>query len=114
MTTDKREAVDLTVDALFTNGSGQRADRLVLTSADGRDLGGWCRSAVADQIRVAAATELRDLRALVAEMAVVLEDVERNTARKLRLCPMCLDFLEIGAHSANCRLAAVLAKVGAR
>ena len=29
------------VEALFTNGSGQRAKRLVLTASDGSDLGGW-------------------------------------------------------------------------
>jgi hypothetical protein len=40
------------VDDLFTNGSGQRADRLVLT-IDGpptRNLGGWCREAIRDRI----------------------------------------------------------------
>jgi hypothetical protein len=40
------------VDSLFINGSGERADRLVLTQ-DGppsRDLGGWCRGALVDQL----------------------------------------------------------------
>jgi hypothetical protein len=47
----RREAEALT-ENLFTNGSGARADRLVLT-IDGpptRDLGGWCRGAVIDQL----------------------------------------------------------------
>lgn len=35
---------------LFTNGSGDEADRLVLMSKDGRDLGGWCKGAVRDAI----------------------------------------------------------------
>jgi len=37
-------------ESLFVNGQGEQADRLVLTSADGKDLGGWCRRAVVDQI----------------------------------------------------------------
>lgn len=41
------------VDELFTNGDGTQAHRLVLTSMDGRDLGGWCRQAVVDRIRAA-------------------------------------------------------------
>lgn len=43
------------VDGLFVNGSGQKADRLVLT-VDGppsRDLGGWCKQAIADRLMVA-------------------------------------------------------------
>ena len=38
------------VTQLFVNGNGQQAHRLVLTSADGRDLGGWCQRAVVDNI----------------------------------------------------------------
>jgi len=37
-------------DELFTNGQGQRAERLVLTSRFGSDLGGWCQRAVIDVI----------------------------------------------------------------
>lgn len=46
------------VDALFTNGSGEKADRLVLTvdSTPKRDLGGWCRGAVVDRLREALAS----------------------------------------------------------
>ncbi len=46
------------VDGLFVNGSGQKADRLVLV-ADGppsRDLGGWCKQAIADRLMVALAS----------------------------------------------------------
>ena len=34
------------IDALFTNGEGAKAERLMLVSKDGRDLGGWGRTAV--------------------------------------------------------------------
>lgn len=43
----------LIADRLFTNGVGKRADRLVLTSKDGKDLGGWCEQAVVDEIEKA-------------------------------------------------------------
>lgn len=35
---------------LFTNGANDRAKRLVLTSENGRDLGGLCENAVVDRI----------------------------------------------------------------
>jgi hypothetical protein len=35
---------------LFVNGNGDEAHRLVLMTADGRDLGGWCRQSVVDRI----------------------------------------------------------------
>jgi hypothetical protein len=38
------------VNQLFINGQGQRAERLVLTSQDGRDLGGWGRGPVIDHV----------------------------------------------------------------
>lgn len=38
---------------LFHNGAGTEADRLVLTSRHGQDLGGWCKKAVIDQIEEA-------------------------------------------------------------
>lgn len=54
--TDPFEALaDRIVADLFRNGAGQEADRLVLTSKDGRDLGGWSRGPVRDVI-------LRELR----------------------------------------------------
>lgn len=45
-----RDAVKEAVEYLFTNGSGQKAHRLVLTSVNGQDLGGWCKQAVIDRI----------------------------------------------------------------
>jgi len=44
--TSKRLALAV-VNELFTNGANEHGDRLVLTSADGRDLGGWGKNAVA-------------------------------------------------------------------
>lgn len=38
------------VERLFTNGAGQRAERLVLTDRNGRDLGGWADKPAQDQI----------------------------------------------------------------
>ena len=35
---------------LFVNGAGQKAQRLVLELADGRDGGGWSEPAVVDQV----------------------------------------------------------------
>lgn len=43
-------------DLLFFNGVGEEADRLVLMTLEGRNLGGWCRQAVIDQV-VAALNE---------------------------------------------------------
>ena len=39
-------------DRLFTNGGGEKAQRLVLTVdwPSQRNLGGWCKGAVVDQI----------------------------------------------------------------
>jgi len=39
------------VRELFTNGAGESADRLVLTSGDGKYLGGWSPRAVNDRVR---------------------------------------------------------------
>ena len=44
------EEVTKLVDILFTNGAAEEADHLVLKSSDGRNLGGWCKQAVRDQI----------------------------------------------------------------
>jgi len=38
------------VDRLFVNGWGQRGERLVITSAGGRDLGGWFKRAIVDRL----------------------------------------------------------------
>lgn len=48
------EQIEAILDYLFTNGMGQKADRLVLVDANGRDLGGWCRGAVRDVLISAA------------------------------------------------------------
>jgi hypothetical protein len=45
-----RDVVTRIVDSLFVNGQGDVAERLVLTSKHGRDLGGWCRGAIVDRI----------------------------------------------------------------
>lgn len=47
--------VDALLDWLFTNGAGDKADRLVLTQdlAGGkRDLGGWSREAIRFKLRM--------------------------------------------------------------
>jgi len=38
------------VDDLFTNGAGQKAERLVLVGSMGDSLGGWCKEAIIDRI----------------------------------------------------------------
>lgn len=45
-----RQAAKELLDQLFVNGFGQEAERLVLMSADGKDLGGWCKQAVLDTV----------------------------------------------------------------
>jgi hypothetical protein len=45
-----RQIADAIVDRLFINGSGERAERLMLEWPLKNDLGGWCRSAVRDVI----------------------------------------------------------------
>lgn len=35
---------------LFTNGEGNRAERLVMLSKDGHDLGGWCYASVVERV----------------------------------------------------------------
>lgn len=49
-TTKNRVLAQTIANNLFTNGLRQQADRLVLSSKEGRDLGGWCLGAVIDQI----------------------------------------------------------------
>lgn len=44
-------AIEVTLDYLFSNWNGDKAHRLVLTSSDGRDLGGWGRAAVREQLQ---------------------------------------------------------------
>lgn len=50
-------------ESLFTNGSGSKAERLVLwQDTTQRDLGGWCRAAVADRIDAALARAREEAR----------------------------------------------------
>lgn len=51
--TDTERIASRIADDLLTNGAGERGDRLVITSSEGKDLGGWCWSAVRDRIRSA-------------------------------------------------------------
>ena len=39
------------INALFTNGIGEKAERLVLVDRAGRNLGGWSRAAIVQQLR---------------------------------------------------------------
>jgi hypothetical protein len=66
--------VEQFVDGLFTNGSGQKADRLVLTVdlKPPRDLGGWCRGAVVDRI-LTLASSLSGTPAAPTDLWVVTE-----------------------------------------
>lgn len=46
-----RGLAELIADDLFTNGNGDRGDRLVMVQeGNARDLGGWCRNAVVDRV----------------------------------------------------------------
>jgi hypothetical protein len=44
---EEKTVAEKIVDDLFTNGFHMMAERLVLTSSDGADLGGWSRSGAA-------------------------------------------------------------------
>lgn len=46
----KRELAMNIASDLFTSGQGHHVPRLVLTMDNGRDVGGWCQSAVEDRI----------------------------------------------------------------
>jgi hypothetical protein len=47
------ELADKIADSLFTDGDGQKAERLVLELPNGRNGGGWCRDAVRGVIQAA-------------------------------------------------------------
>lgn len=51
------EAIKKFVDDLFTSGSGEEADRLVMFNVLRRNLGGWSRLAVEELLRKALAKE---------------------------------------------------------
>ena len=50
---------------LFQNGSGEAGDRLVITSKDGKDLGGWGAFVVVDIVADAIAKERKREKAAV-------------------------------------------------
>lgn len=50
MKPDNKMLASLIADSLFENNLRQYADRLVLTTRSGKDLGGWCKSAAASEI----------------------------------------------------------------
>lgn len=70
---DRLELVNAIVEDLFRNGDGREAARLVLTSREGGDLGGWNRIAVTDRIVRAIAPALDELEA-IRRRASTLED----------------------------------------
>lgn len=47
---DGEKLIEKKLNALLTNGSGDRAERLVLTSHDGKNLGGWGRLSLRDHL----------------------------------------------------------------
>jgi len=47
---DNQKLAATIADDLFTNGSGDEAERLVLELTGGRDGGGWCKVAVVGRI----------------------------------------------------------------
>jgi hypothetical protein len=52
--------IDKFVDDLFIAGNGEQAERLMLwRDSDRRDLGGWCRDAIADRLYDAIVAEAR-------------------------------------------------------
>jgi len=46
----RRQVAEQIAADLFTNGDGEKAQRLVSELSDGRDGGGWCESAVVDRV----------------------------------------------------------------
>lgn len=44
------EIADALIRDMFRNGFGEQAERLVLTAADGRNLGGWSRNGARSRI----------------------------------------------------------------
>jgi len=48
--TEMHKLAEKIADQLFSNGAGQKAERLVLELPGKRDGGGWCKQAVVDVI----------------------------------------------------------------
>lgn len=74
-----RERAEAVVAELFVNGVGQEAERLVLTSKDGKDLGGWFTKSVADRIGKAIIVAIEEEREACAR--VVEEEYRRSLLR---------------------------------
>lgn len=53
----EKRIAERAVEQLFTNGVGDRSERLVLEGPGGSDLGGWCRGAVRDVVLAAILAE---------------------------------------------------------
>lgn len=51
MESKRNAAVNTCLDLLFRNGQGHKAERLVLTSGEGQDLGGWRRLSMRHYLR---------------------------------------------------------------
>ena len=45
-----KKTAEAIADDLFKSGFGSKAYKLALVTAEGRDLGGWCKRAVVDRI----------------------------------------------------------------
>jgi len=56
-----RERATLVVEELFTNGFGDKAQRLVLEMEDGRDGGGLSRAPIIDRIEAALLAHVKAL-----------------------------------------------------
>ena len=54
-------AAHIAAGKLFKNGSGKIADRLVLVTNDGHDLGGWCFTAVREEIEAAIREAIKEV-----------------------------------------------------
>jgi hypothetical protein len=75
------DPVEALLDTLFTAGNGEQAHRLVLTSQDGRDLGGWGRPAVREAVLKYARPLLAEVQALRAALDSLLDLVDNGHCR---------------------------------
>ena len=72
---DLRKIAEKIVDEMFVNGMDQHAERLVLTSVDGVNLGGWGKGPLQDIIT-------RNLSALLAASGGSREEMVSHSMRK--------------------------------
>jgi hypothetical protein len=54
------ELIDSIVEELFVNGNGDRAQRLVLMSADGHALGGWSEAGLRNALERAISGQIKE------------------------------------------------------